>query len=220
MSSIITKTGSYAYNDVRSVVLRKAFALLGVSVIAAIATGYFSLISGFINPTYSLVAFLLVFAGTFFIPSLGDTPAGYAAVVAVGALLGFAVIPTVAMYISYQGAGVVINALLSTAAIFITLATYAVVTKKDFTKIGGILFVIILSAVVVGLLNAFLIKSSFLGLALSYVVALVSCGLILYRLSVAINTGLLSVTQLALGLLIDVYNLFISLLNIFGNRNN
>ncbi|MFC6276971.1 Bax inhibitor-1/YccA family protein [Psittacicella hinzii] len=215
----ITRAGSYTYYDVRSVVLRKAFTLLGVSVIAAIATGYLALLTNFVNPTFSLIAFIAVFAGSFIIPNLNDGPVGYSAVVITGGLLGVAIVPSVAFYIGMGGVGVVVNALVATAAIFISLAAYAVITKKDFTRIGGILTVALLAAVVVGLLNAFFIHSNIVSLGLAYLVALVSCGLILYRLSIAVNSGIMSVTQLAFGLLIDVYNLFTSLLRIFASRD-
>lgn len=214
----ISQVGSYAYSDVRSVALRKAFLLLGVSVIAAIATGLFALNVGLISNGFSLAAMIVVLVASFIVPRMGDSPLSYALVIAIGGLLGLAAIPMVAFYIGTSGIGVVLNALVSTAAIFITLSAYAVISRKDFTNIGGILFVGMISVLVVGIANAFFIHSSFVQVILSYVVALLSCGLILFRLSVAVNHGLYSVTSLALGLLVDVYNLFISLLSIFGNR--
>lgn len=199
--------------------LARSFMLLGVSILAAVAAAFASLVFFGFNSLVSMLSFILVIVATFVVPRLGDTAAGYIGTVATGALLGTAIVPTVGAFILAGKTAVVVNALLSTGVIFAVLATFTLTTKRDFTQIGGFLFVAALSAMVVSLLNVFFLKSSMVNLAISYVFALVSCGLIMYRLSAAVRIGIGSAVELAFGLLLDLYNLFVSLLNILNSRD-
>lgn len=203
----------------QATVLRRAMILLGGAVLAAAAVAYLSLAFGFINTTFSMISIFAVMGMGFVVPRMGDTTAGYALVLVAGGLLGYAIVPTVAVFIGLGKAVVVLQALIATAAIFTALYFYATISKRDFTNIGGLLFVAMIVAVVMSLLNVFFFHSPMIMLIISYVVALASCGLILFRISLAVRGGQISAVSLAFGLLIDVYNLFISLLNILGNRN-
>lgn len=200
-------------------VLRRALMLLGAAVVALAAVPLFTLQVFGYNHAISLIAFFAAFALTFIVPRYGDTPVGYIGVVAIGGLLGLGLVPTLAVYILAGKITVVLNAALSTAVLFIALAAFAIITKRDFTKLANFAMIAILAAFVVGLLNIFLFKSSLVSLAISYVFGLMSCAMILVRLSFVVRGATaITATELALGLLVDVYNLFVSLLNILGNR--
>lgn len=198
-------------------VLSRALLLLGGAVAVAIATGIFT--APFISPTISLVAALAVMGLGFAVNSVDDGPVGYALVLGAGALLGVAGGPIVLQYLALGAQKAVINAALSTGVIFGALYLYAVTTRKDFTNLASFLGMSMLALLVVSLLNVFLIKATWLSMLVSFGVAVLSSGLILVRLSAAIHGYGVTAVSLAFGLLVDVYNLFMSLLRIFASRD-
>lgn len=116
---------------------------------------------------------------------------------------------------------------------FITAGTFAVMafvgytTKRDLTKMGGILFMALIGLVIAGLVNMFL-HSSMLDLVVSGIGVLVFVGLTAWdsqnikrMLAMAPDAGeqAQKIALLgALSLYLDFINMFLYLLRFFGNR--
>lgn len=109
------------------------------------------------------------------------------------------------------------DAFLLTFAGFSGLSAYTLISKRDFSFLGGFLgigFFVVLGA---SLLNLFL-GSSVFQLATASAGVLLFGGYILYDTSRLLRDGTESPIGATLRLYLDVFNLFVMLLSIFGGR--
>jgi modulator of FtsH protease len=125
------------------------------------------------------------------------------------------------MYLSTPNGGqMVMNALGITGGVFVGLSAYVLVSKRDFSFMGGFLMTGILVAFIAALvsLGASLFGYPMPGLALavSAMFALLMCGLILWQTSQIINGGETNYVMATVTLYIAIYNLFTSLLHLLG----
>lgn len=117
---------------------------------------------------------------------------------------------------SQSGMEVVISALGLTILAFLTLTIVAFVSKKDFSFLGSFVLV----GLVIGIGGTFLsffFNLPVFSLVMSGVIVLASCAKILWDTSAMLRTADLSnPVGFALSLFVNLYNIFISLLNILG----
>ena len=135
--------------------------------------------------------------------------------------MGMMMGPAIEMYLRMPGgASIIAEALGTTAAMFVGLSAYAVTTRRDFSNIGGFLITGLVLAIVVSLLNIFLLHIPALQLAIAGVLVLVFNGLILFDTQRMIRGGIQEPVLLVVGLYLDIINLFMALLEIFGGNRN
>ncbi|MBS1766722.1 MAG: Bax inhibitor-1 family protein [Acidobacteria bacterium] len=120
------------------------------------------------------------------------------------------------MVASQSGMGVVLSALGLTALAFLTLTVVAFVSKKDFSFLRS--FVVV--GLVIGIggsFIAFFFNLPVFSLVISGVIVLASSAKILWDTSAMLRTADLSnPVGFALSLFVNLYNIFISLLNILS----
>ncbi|MGV2528160.1 UNVERIFIED_CONTAM: BAX inhibitor (BI)-1/YccA family protein, partial [Bacillus thuringiensis] len=107
------------------------------------------------------------------------------------------------------------NALAATAAAFLGLSAIALTTKRDFSFMGKFLMIGMLTAMVLGL-GAIFFEIPALSLAVSGMVVLLASGMILFETSRIVNGGETNYVMATVGLFVSIYNLFSSLLMLFG----
>jgi modulator of FtsH protease len=105
-----------------------------------------------------------------------------------------------------------------TAAIFLGLSAYATISKRDFSFMGGFLFVGILVAFLAGL-GAIFFQMPGLSLAVSAMFVLLMSGLILYETSQIVRGGETNYILATVSLYVAIFNLFTSLLHLLGVLN-
>jgi len=88
-------------------------------------------------------------------------------------------------------------------------------TKRDLSFMGGFLFAGMVIALVAGLAGVFL-QIPALSLAVSAMVALLSAGLILFETQQILQGGQTNYVLATVGLYVSMFNLFTSLLSLFG----
>jgi modulator of FtsH protease len=131
-------------------------------------------------------------------------------------IMGFGLGPLLNHYAAMPNGGMLImQALGSTALIFFGLSAYALTTKKDFSFMGGFLTVGLIVVIIASLVNLF-IGSSVAFMALNAAVVLIMSGFILYDTSRIINGGETNYVLATVGLYLNIYNLFTSLLALLG----
>lgn len=97
----------------------------------------------------------------------------------------------------------------------LALTGYAWSSKRDFSFMGGFLITGLITMMVATLLNGLWLHSPFMALAIPGVMVLLFNGFILYDLSRIIHYGQqIPPTAAALGLFLDIFNLFLSYLRI------
>ena len=134
--------------------------------------------------------------------------------------MGMMMGPAIAMYLNApKGPTIITEALGTTAIMFIGLSVYALTTRRNFSHIGGFLITGLVIAIVVSLVNIFFLHLPTLQLAIAGVLVLVFSGLILFDTQRMVNGGVQEPVLLVVGLYLDIINLFMALLEIFGNRD-
>ena len=145
---------------------------------------------------------------------------GLAFVFALTGFMGYTLGPILNAYLAMaNGSQIVMTAMGGTGAIFFGLSGYALVSRKDFSFMGGFLVVGILVAFFAGL-GAMLFEMPALSLAVSAMFVLLMAGLILYETSNIISGGETNYIMATVTLYVSIFNLFTSLLHIVGAMSN
>lgn len=218
-SSHSMKVGSMA-SEVQMDFIRKTYILFLAGVLTAIVAGSITLM---VEPVTMLaigiwrlpiLAVGLLLGGSVLAQSLAVRPGlDVAALFGFTGLMGFLMSPIIATY----APSAVGQAAVMSAVIFGALTAYVFLTKKDFSFMGGMLAVGMISMIVGLLLNAFWLHSSMTAYFLSWGVLFLSSGFVLFQTSNLVHQYRRDQAgAAALGLFISFYNIFISLLNILG----
>jgi len=128
------------------------------------------------------------------------------------------------IFVVYTGMSI-ITAFLGAAILFLTMSIYGYVTKKDLTSIGQFMFVGLIAIIIASIVNIF-IGSTVMQMAISAIAIIVFMGLTAYdtqKIRQIVSQGGDTRSQEvagALTLYLDFINLFIALLQLFGNRRD
>ena len=121
-----------------------------------------------------------------------------------------------------NGGSLIAMAAGGTGAIFFTLAGVATVTKKDFSFLGKFLFIGMVVVLLAAVANIFF-QIPALALTISALAVVIFSAYILYDISRIVNGGEDNYVMATLSVYLDVYNVFVSLLNLLmafaGNRD-
>ncbi len=130
--------------------------------------------------------------------------------------MGLILAPVIAVMLNkHGGITILVQAGVLTAVNVTALTAYAWTSKKDFSFLGGFLMTGLITIIIAGLLNAFWLQSSLMGLLIPIVTVVLFNGFILFDLSRIINSGRqIPPTAAALALFLDIFNLFMAFLRI------
>ncbi len=153
----------------------------------------------------------------FVLPKVADSAAGVGVVFLVTGLFGFGLGPVINHYLAYaNGASIVGTAMAGTGIIFVTLSAYALITRKNFSFMGGFLIVGLVAILVAALANIFL-QMPALSMAISAIVILLMSGFILYDTSRMVNEPhSANYIVMTISLYLSILNIFTSLLHLLG----
>jgi len=196
-------------------VLRNTYALLSMTLLFSAAVAGTSLALNL--PAPGIVLTLAGYFGLLFaVYRVKNRGWALPAVFALTGFMGYTLGPVLAKTLaSPVGAQVVMMALAATGATFLALSAWALTTRRDFSFMGGFLFAGMVVALIAGLAAVFLQIPTF-GLVVAAMVALLSAGLILFETSRIVNGGETNYVLATVGLYVSVFNLFTSLLSLFG----
>lgn len=196
-------------------VLRNTYILLSMTLLFSAFTAGLAVATN--APPLGLMITLGGYFGLLFLTSaLRNSPWGLVSVFALTGFLGYTLGPILNLYLSLPGGSqIVMTAMAGTGIIFLGLSGYALVSRKDFSFMGGFLMVGILVAFLVSL-GAFIFQIPGLTLAVSAVFVLLMSGLILWQTSDIIHGGETNYIMATVTLYIAIFNLFQSLLMLLG----
>jgi len=197
--------------------------LLGLTLGFSAFTAWFAMLSN-ARPMGLLV--LPIYIGLLFMTqALRNSSWGIVSIFAFTGFMGYTLGPllNVAIQGFSNGPQLIMTSLGLTAFIFFCLSVYALTTRKDFSYMGGFLFVASTVAFVACLAGAFFpIPGLYLIVCSAFV--LLSSGMILFETSRIIHGGEQNYIMATISLYVSIYNLFISLLQLLmmfaGNRRN
>ena len=196
-------------------VLRNTYALLALTLLFSSVTAGITMVLNLPHP--GLVLTLVGYFGLLFLTTrFRNSGIGLAMVFALTGFMGYTLGPLLNAYLSLpNGPQLVMTALGGTGVVFLGLSGYALVSRKDFSFMGGFLMVGILVAFLAGL-GAMFLDIPGLSLAVSSMFVLLMAGLILYETSNIIHGGETNYIMATVTLYVAIYNLFTSLLHLLG----
>ena len=148
------------------------------------------------------------------------------AVVGAGLFTAFCAIEGVSLgvIVSFYTTGTVALALGTTAGLFVTMAVIGSVTKRDLTRMANILFFGLLGLIIASFANLFFASTGAEWL-ITYAGIAIFLGFSAYdaqrvkRIAMSGDTSTSSAIWCATSLYLDILNLFLFLLRIFGRSN-
>jgi modulator of FtsH protease len=194
-------------------VLRNTYLLLSVTLaFSAVMAGVAMAINA---PYFGLWTLLPYFICLWMVEKNKNNGSGIAWVFALTGWMGFTLGPILSMFLAVKGAEPIVMALGSTALIFFASSAYVLTTKKNLNFMTGFLMTGMLVAFVAAIANYFL-QIPALSLTVSAVFAFLSSAIIMWQTSAIIHGGERNYISATVTLFVMIYNLFISLLQIFG----
>ena len=152
----------------------------------------------------------------FLVNKYRDRGLGVGLVFALTGFMGYTLGPILNHYLNMpNGTQTVMLAMAGTAATFVGLSAYALVTKRDLSFMGGFLTIGILVAFLAGIAAIFL-QIPALSLTVSAVFVLLMSGMILYETNNIVRGGETNYVMATLSLFVSIFNLFTSLLHLLG----
>jgi modulator of FtsH protease len=195
--------------------LRNTYTLLALTLLFSALTAGFAMATGASRLPWWLV--LIGYVGLLFLTNaLRNSPWGLVSIFGLTGFMGYTLGPILSAYLGMpNGSQTVMLAMGGTAAIFLGLSGYVLVSRKDFSFMGGFLMVGILVAFLAGI-AAVVFSLPGLSLAVSAMFVLLMSGLILYETSQIVHGGETNYIMATVTLYVSIYNLFLSLLQLLG----
>ena len=217
-------TAGYGYGAAsaaeRNRVLRNTYWLLALSMVPTVMGAWVGIATGItraMSPGIGLVVFLAgAFGFMFAIEKTKNSAAGVPVLLAFTFFMGLMLSRLLGTVLGLaNGASLVMMAFAGTGAIFLGMASLSSVIKRDLTSMGKWLFIGMIMLLVAGIAN-FFIQSSALMITLSVLAIGIFSAFILHdlkRVQDGLETNYITAT---LGVYLSIYNVFQSLLALFG----
>ncbi len=216
-SQIYTQNGALAFDQNR--VLRNTYMMLALTMIPTIIGAFIGTSINFsFMVQHPIMGALMMFGAMmglmFAVTALRDSVWGIVALLGFTLVAGIFLGPILQVALHLRnGAQLIGMAAGGTGIIFGSLATIATVTKKDFSFMGKFLFIGLILLIVASLANIFF-QVPALSLTISAIAVLIFSAYILYDVSQIVRGGETNYVMATLGLYLNIYNLFINLLQL------
>lgn len=217
-NSFRTQSATTVMDSAAHRVLRNTYMLLSLCLAFAAVTAGTSVALGLPHPGI-IITLVGYFGLLFLVTKFRDQGIGVALVFALTGFMGYTLGPIISQYLNMpNGTQIVMTAMGGTAAIFMGLSAYVLISKRDLTFMGGFLAVGILVAFLAGL-GAIFFNIPALSLTVSAAFVLLMSGLILYETSNIVHGGETNYVMATVTLFVSIFNLFTSLLHLLGFAN-
>lgn len=196
--------------------IRNTYMLLSMTLLFSAFTAGISVLFNLPHP--GLLITLVGYYGLLFLTTkLRNSAWGLASVFALTGFMGLTLGPIINAYLTMfsNGAQLVMLAMGGTGVIFLGLSGYALSSRKDFSFMGGFLFVGVMVAFLAGI-AAMIFSLPAMALAVSVMFVLLMSGFILYQTSELVHGYETNYIMATVSLYISIYNLFTSLLHLLG----
>ena len=198
--------------------LSRVLGLLGLA--AAITAG-----GAFVGPALGMVGFWISLIGGFVVLialrfARNSSPLNMVLFVVFSALEGVVLGDVLEIYIAQGASLIVFQAAAATAVAGIAAGAVGYLTHRDLSRLGGYLFIALVVVVVASIVGLF-IQSGVLWTVISAVSALLFTAFLVVDINRVARAGNVSegdAIVMAISVYLDIYNLFLDLLYLFGGR--
>lgn len=196
-------------------VIRNTYLLLSMNLAFSAVVAFVAMAMG-AKPVHWIIMLAVFLGMPFAIHALRNSVWGLPATFVFTGVMGYILGPIVSLYLGLaNGPAIVGGALATTALTFVGLSVYALATRKDFSFLGGFVFVgflVLLAAIVA---NLFLAIPA-LSLAISSAAVLLVSAAILWDTSRMVHDGEANYISMTVSLFANIYVLFLHLMNLFA----
>ncbi len=201
-------------------VLRNTYWLLALSMVPTVLGAWIGVSTGLaraMSPGIGLIVFLVgAFGFMYAIEKTKHSSKGVAVLLGFTFFMGLMLARLIGVVLGLaNGASLIMMAFAGTGAVFFGMATLSTLIKRDLTSMGKWLFIGAIMLLVAGIAN-FFIQSSALMITLAVLAVGIFSAFILYdlkRVRDGLETNYITAT---LGVYLSLYNVFQSLLALFG----
>ncbi len=197
-----------------SKVLKNTYGLLSMTLIFSGIMAYASIAMGMGQGAALISTIVAIGLLWFVLPRTANSTAGIPVIFAITGLFGLGLGPVLSFYLAINPA-IVTTALGGTGIIFLGLSAYALITRKDFSFMGGFLMVGMFVVIGASLANIFL-QMPVLSLVGSGAIIMLMSGFILFETSNIIHRGETNYIMATASLFLSLLNMFQALLQILG----
>ncbi len=196
-------------------VVRNTYMLLGMNLVTSAVAAGVAMTTG-AGPLPWLLVMAVFIGMPFLINALRNSVWALPLTFLFTGFMGYTLGPILTFYLGLPNGGqIVLSAFATTAALFVGLSAYAMVTRKDFSFMGGFLFVGLIVVLLAIVANLFL-EIPALSLTISAASVILMSGMILYDTSRMIHDGEANYILITVSLFADLYVMFVHLLNLFA----
>ena len=200
-------------------VLRNTYMLLGLSMVPTVLGALlgiqmqFSFMAG--SPFISFLLFMgIAFGFMWGIEKNKNSSVGVALLLAFTFFMGLMLSRILQVALGFSNGGSMIAlAAGGTGAIFFTMASIATVSKRDFSNMGKFLFIGMVVVLLAAVANIFF-QIPALSLTIAAAVVVIFSAYILYDISRIVQGGETNYVSATLAVYLDIYNIFVSLLQL------
>jgi modulator of FtsH protease len=212
--------GSVTSADQRNRVLRNTYWLLALSMVPTVLGAWIGVTTGIaqmMSPGIGLIVFMAgAFGFMYAIERTKNSASGVPVLLGFTFFMGLMLSRLVGAVLGLSnGAGLIMMSFAGTGAIFLGMATLSTVIKRDLSSMGKFLFIGAIMLLVAGIANIFL-QSSALMITLSVLAIGIFSAFILYDLKRVKDGEETNYITATLSVYLSLYNVFQSLLAIFG----
>ena len=199
-------------------VLRNTYLLLALTMVPTVIGAMVGMATGGIIMQHPIISTFVMLGAViglqFAIAANRNSGLGVALLLLMTFLLGWFLGPLLNVALSLRNGGqLVLFAAGGTGVIFAAMAGIATTTKRDFSFMGKFLFVGVILLIVASLANLFF-QVPALSLTISAIAVFIFSLYILYDVSNIVRGGETNYVTAALGLFLNIFNIFVSLLNL------
>lgn len=215
LDASVDHTGSSEITDASRKVLRNTYMLLSMTLLFSAVVAGVSMALNLPHP--GLIITLVGYFGLLFlVHKTKESAMGIVSVFALTGFMGYTLGPLLNAYVSLPGgSSLIAMALGTTGLIFFAMSGWVLSTGKDLSGMGKTLMVGIIMAFVLSL-GAYFFELPLLSLVVSALFVILMSGLIAYETSAILHGGETNYILATVTLYVALYNLFVSLLQIFG----
>ena len=220
LQAAYTGYGEVTSVEQRNRVLRNTYWLLALSMVPTVLGAWIGVSTGLMRTMgvgMSAIVFLAgAFGFIFAIEKTKNSAAGVPILLGFTFFMGLMLSRLIGAVLGLNnGAGLIMTAFAGTGAIFFGMATLSSVIKRDLSSMGKFLFVGVIMLIVASIANIFL-QSSAMMITLSVLAIGIFSAFIIYDLKRVRDGEETNYISATLGIYLDLYNIFQSLLALLG----
>lgn len=167
---------------------------------------------------FSILSLVVCIGLMFGVFAAKDSPLGFFLLFLFTFVMGISIsLNLISYFASAAGILIVAKAFISSVVIFTVMGIIGATTKRDLSGMGTILMVVLIGLIITSIVNIFL-HSTMMNMVISAIASIVFSLFAMYDMQKIVRGNINSVTSATISLYLDFVNLFLNILDLFGEK--